>query len=834
LVQFTHYVKKGKGIQRFLVVMIGFIMITGMIIPAAQAQVQALPVRDYTDLMAYPNWPYMSSVVLTGYGMTTNDAMVAAGVIGGLSTTSSPSINAYQFSNPIVLPTNIFDDQFLDFIQVAYATPVSIFGVDVLADNNDAGGVQRDEVSIALNPLNPNNLVSVSHRVDFNTGTLNCEFSSSFDGGATWGGDGVLIDPLFTVPGFEGDPTVTFDAAGNAYYACDGFATGFNNIVVHRSVDGGVTWTNPAAAGAAVLDDSANVFHDKEWIAADQNPLSPFANNLYLSWSEFDNILPISPILFTRSTDGGVTWSSPITINPGANQMSYPFVDPSNGDVYVIFIEFGLGVGGEARVLIAKSTNGGATFGAPTVVDDPMDDRFFEFIDSSQGAAREPPQVQGCVTGNGDVLAVWRDFPSTVSPDSDIHYSNSADGGVSWIPPVVVNLVTDGDQFFPSIHCQRDQAHISWGDQRFDVLPPALDTGLFDVFYRSVTPGATPVFGTELRVTDATQDATPIGQFLGFEPIAGDYFDSATSDVAFHTIWTDFRTPDFFSVGSRFVDAGIKPVQPPIPNVSINDVSLNEGNAGLTPFTFTVTRDDNTAAISVDFATSDGTATLADNDYQAAGATLSFTAGGALTQTITVQVVGDITVESNETFFVDLSNCAGCNIIDPTGQGTIQNDDGPPVPTISIDDVSLFEGNSGLTPFTFTVTRDDNTDAISVDFATSDGTATLADNDYQVAGGTLSFTAGGALTQTITVQVVGDTNGEPAETFFVDLSNCVGCTFTDPTGQGTILNDDVVGGTMIPIDTTALLLVGAQMNAAWLIPVIVVAIGFAIVIARKH
>jgi len=252
--------------------------IPGMAIPA-QAQVQApLPVRDSTDLMAY-NWPYMSSIVLTGHGMTTNDAMVAAGVISESSTQSGPSINAYQVSNPIVLPINIFEYQFLDFIQVAYATPVSIFGVDVLADDDDiliGGGIQRNEVSIALNPLDPNNLVSVSHRADFLFGGLTCEFSSSFDGGATWGGDGSLIDPLFPVPAFEGDPVVTFDAAGNAYYACLGIPVGFNNIVVHRSVDGGVTWTNPAVALAAVLDDSANVFHDKQWIAADQNQPIPF------------------------------------------------------------------------------------------------------------------------------------------------------------------------------------------------------------------------------------------------------------------------------------------------------------------------------------------------------------------------------------------------------------------------------------------------------------------------------------------------------------------------------------------------------------------------------
>jgi len=113
-----------------------------------------------------------------------------------------------------------------------------------------------------------------------------------------------------------------------------------------------------------------------------------------------------------------------------------------------------------------------------------------------------------------------------------------------------------------------------------------------------------------------------------------------------------------------------------------------------------------------------------------------------------------------------------------------------PPSDVSIDDVSLAEGNAGLTAFTFTVTRSDNTDAISVDLATSDGTATTADNDYPAAGGTLNFQAGGLLSKAIPVQVNGDTKVEPDETFFVDLSNCVGCTITDNQGQGTIQNDD--------------------------------------------
>jgi len=538
---------------------ISIFMITVTSIPSAQAQVQ--------DIMNY-NWPYMSSAMLSSHGMNSHDAMVEAGVIS--ETLGSPSIQTYQVSNPIVLPTNISFDLLPDFIQVAYATPVQTFGADVLADSN-TNNFQRDEASITVNPLNPSNLVSVSHKVlipTFPSFEIDCEFSSSFNGGATWGSHGVLADPLFPSPSIQGDPTVATDDQGNHYYSCLGFAGGFNNIIVQKSTDGGVTWSNPATAGAAVLDDGVAGnpqvdFHDKPWITADQDPFgtSPCTGNLYLSWTEFFPFpLTDNPILFKRSTDSGVTWSSELIINPGDNQVSYPFVDPSNGDVYVVFVKFNLGAGGEGKIMIARSTNCGASFAAAVDIDDPWISRFFEFIDETADPplVREPPEVQGCVDAQGNVLVVWRDFASSASTDSDVYYSNSLDSGATWTTPTVVNAGNPGDQFFPTIHCQSDQAHIAWGDQRFDTIP---DTGLFDVFYRSVTPGLVPAFGAELRVTDSTQDATPAGSFYNFEPIAGDYFDSATNDLDFHVIWTDFRTADPSNApGSRFVDHGDKRV----------------------------------------------------------------------------------------------------------------------------------------------------------------------------------------------------------------------------------------------------------------------------------
>src|SRR5207253_162530 len=109
----------------------------------------------------------------------------------------------------------------------------------------------------------------------------------------------------------------------------------------------------------------------------------------------------------------------------------------------------------------------------------------------------------------------------------------------------------------------------------------------------------------------------------------------------------------------------------PLPGISINDVTLPEGGSGTKSFDFTVTRSGDTSGTSsVNFATADGTATVANSDYVANSGTLSF-AAGETTKTITIVVNGDTTVEPDETFTVNLSNCVGCIITDSHGVGTI-------------------------------------------------------------------------------------------------------------------------------------------------------------------
>src|SRR5262249_44415859 len=206
--------------------------------------------------------------------------------------------------------------------------------------------------------------------------------------------------------------------------------------------------------------------------------------------------------------------------------------------------------------------------------------------------------------------------------------------------------------------------------------------------------------------------------------------------------------------------------------VSINDVTVTEGNTGTTQATFTATLDAAVdTPVSVDFATANGTA-QAGSDYTGATGTLTFAAGAAGTQTISVAVTGDQVVELDESFLVNLTNVQAGNrsatIADPHGVGTLQNDH---VAHPSIKDRTVTQGNPGSTQATFTLTLDASVDpAVKVDFATADGTA-QAGSDYTAATGTLTFAPGAAGVQTINVAVTGDKLVELDETFLVNLSN---------------------------------------------------------------
>jgi hypothetical protein len=239
----------------------------------------------------------------------------------------------------------------------------------------------------------------------------------------------------------------------------------------------------------------------------------------------------------------------------------------------------------------------------------------------------------------------------------------------------------------------------------------------------------------------------------------------------------------------------------PAPALSIDSVRQNEGNSGTTPFTFTVTLSSSSSqTITVAYATADGTAMTADNDYQAASGTLTF-APGVTAQTITVLVGGDTKNETDETFTVTLSGATVATIAQGMGVGTIVDDD--PVPALSIGDVHLSAGSSGTTPFVFPVTlAQASGQTITVWYATADGTATVAENDYQATSGTLTF-APGDTSKSITVTVTGSATTEADETFAVTLSNATNATVARAIGTGTITNQLIITSLSPPSGSAA-------------------------------
>ncbi len=342
------------------------------------------------------------------------------------------------------------------------------------------------------------------------------------------------------------------------------------------------------------------------------------------------------------------------------------------------------------------------------------------------------------------------------------------------------------------------------------------------------------------------------------------------------------------------------------PMLTIGDVTIAEGHSGTSLATFTVTLSPVNASqtVTVAYATEDGTAMVAGNDYAAAAGTLTF-APTTATQSISVTVNGDLTPEADETFVVRLSGATNAVIGDAQAIGTITNDDlpdgptlsvatprvgpgdtisfsvlngpanptdwvtlvertaadnaylqwqylngstSPPAtgranatlqftapaasgvyelrlfannrltriarsgditvatePTLTIGDVAVTEGHSGTTAATFTVRLSPLNPAqtVTVNYATADLTATLADNDYVAAAGTLTFPPSTA-TQTITVMVNGDTVVEPSESFVVNLSDAVNAVIADAQAVGTIVNDDgqTVGPAVAVASTT--------------------------------
>jgi hypothetical protein len=263
---------------------------------------------------------------------------------------------------------------------------------------------------------------------------------------------------------------------------------------------------------------------------------------------------------------------------------------------------------------------------------------------------------------------------------------------------------------------------------------------------------------------------------------------------------------------SDFQGAGTITDDEDTPALQIGDRTSAEGAVGTTNFSFPVTLSSpSSQTVTVQATTRSGTA--GSGDYSSRNVTLTFPANSAAAQNVDVSVTGDTTSETDETFFVDLTDPSNAKVSDPQGVGIIQNDDAAAAGsnTLTITDVTRSEGNSGTqptTPFTFTITlgRPPGADrTATVNFHVTEGTASSG-ADHIFASGTLVF-GPTETAKTITVPVIGDTSPESDENFDVNLSGadcsstvttCDAPGIADAQGRGTITNDDGAGPTPTP------------------------------------
>jgi hypothetical protein len=409
--------------------------------------------------------------------------------------------------------------------------------------SNEAG--PQSETSIAINPNNPSAIVGGSNEIH----RLPMRGYFSSDGGATWGGVDLPLPPPRVNNGtdFGSDPGVAWDTRGNVYYSyiVVFFSNGFNHglgvaingteMAVARSSDGGHTWTSTYFD----LQTGQGQFDDKPMITVDTNPGSPFRDTIYVAWDNANGSSSSgNNLLVSHSTDGGVTFSSPVPASSTAGGPKSvigadPFVGP-DGTLYVAWHDV-------RNNLIAESssTDGGATF-SPTHTVAPTQVAFDVGIpamnirralvypacgvDTSAGANR------------GTLYCSWMD--TAASNGTDIFVAHSTDGGATWSAPVRANDDATGvanDQFnqWLAVDPADGAVDLSWNDTRND--PAHVSTDIF--FTRSTDGGHT--FAPNVQVTTAPTDETVTGANLGNQ--YGDYEGIAALGGEVHPIWTDRR-----------------------------------------------------------------------------------------------------------------------------------------------------------------------------------------------------------------------------------------------------------------------------------------------------
>jgi len=402
-------------------------------------------------------------------------------------------------------------------------------GPDVRVTIND---FDQNEVSVAVNPTNHSNLLIGANDARGPNGTGNawwCGAYYSFDEGKTWTERLVPQTGALALSQYSADPSVMFDLQGNAYYTCLGYTPlavppyiQNNVIAVAKSLDGGMTFQPPVPV---VVAQSSPPFHDKPYMAIDKSLSSPYRGNIYVSWTNFTNFAGgTSPIYFSRSVDGGLSFSNPIKISGAQlyDQGSQPGVGP-NGEVYVSFVSY---VASQIKLYVTRSLDGGVTFDEPIFITNIVDPG----SSLPPGDYRTPtiPSI-GVDVSNGPYSGtVYVVFQDGQTGNSDIYIVYSRDRGQIWFGPIKVNNdATSNQQFFPFISVSPfGRVDVVFYDRRNDPMDFLLD------IYAGISFDGGGNFKNR-RITD-----NPINP--GTSDFIGDYIGVASIHNAFFPGWCGF------------------------------------------------------------------------------------------------------------------------------------------------------------------------------------------------------------------------------------------------------------------------------------------------------
>ncbi len=386
------------------------------------------------------------------------------------------------------------------------ASASSFPNVDISSDT-----FPQNEPSVRISHKDPNRMVAAwrDFRTGVNPAVRRIGYSFSTDGGHTWEPPS-LLPLLYSDLGYvrNSDPAVCVDTAGNFYIATIALDSHDGNlkIIVYKSSSLGDYFDFASFAPT----DTQSSFFDKEYIVCDLNPSSPFVNNLYIVWSASQ---------FTRSTDGGETWSHVLRYTDTLVSSFGPDIAIGpDGSINVVSL-YG------SKVIFDRSTDGGVSFTFHRVIDS---------LGVFNAPRAELPSIAvdiGTGPRRGRIYTVWSDQRYG---DDDVLFSSSSDGGVSWSATRRVNDDPVGNgktQYWPWIAAdERGVVSLVYYDNR-NVLDSTYTETYFAYSWDGGGSFTNEVISTLPSPHNMPNGAVRFGDYIGLDAWGG------------HTVpvWTDER-----------------------------------------------------------------------------------------------------------------------------------------------------------------------------------------------------------------------------------------------------------------------------------------------------